>query len=63
MFAGEDRMLFLQQAGPANTVSYMILGYAVIFVVILIYLMSLAIRSRNLRQDLEVLKELEEKEQ
>ena len=56
-------MLFLQQAGPANTVSYMILGYAVIFVVILIYLMSLAIRSRNLRQDLEVLKELEEKEQ
>jgi hypothetical protein len=54
-------MLFLQQ-GPANTVSYMILGYAVIFGVILIYLVSLAIRSRNLRQDLEVLKDLEEKE-
>lgn len=55
-------MLFLQQQGPANTVSYMILGYAVIFVVILIYLASLAIRSRNLRQDLEILKDLEEKE-
>jgi CcmD family protein len=55
-------MLFLQQPGPANTVSYMILGYAVIFIVIFIYLMSLAIRSRNLRQDLEVLKDLEEKE-
>ncbi len=54
-------MLFLQQ-GPANTVSYMILGYAVIFGVILIYLVSLAIRSRNLRQDLEVLRDLEEKE-
>jgi CcmD family protein len=55
-------MLFLQQQGPANTVSYMILGYAVIFVVISIYLASLAIRSRNLRQDLEVLQDLEEKE-
>jgi preprotein translocase subunit SecG len=55
-------MLFLQQQGPANTVSYMILGYAVIFIVISIYLASLAIRSRNLRQDLEVLKDLERKE-
>ncbi len=55
-------MLFLQQQGPANTVSYMILGYAVIFGVILIYLVSLAVRSRNLRQDLEVLKDLEEKD-
>jgi hypothetical protein len=55
-------MLFLQQQGPANTVSYMILGYAVIFGVILIYLASLAIRNRNLRQDLEVLKDLEEKD-
>jgi hypothetical protein len=55
-------MLFLQQQGPANTVSYMILGYAVIFGVILIYLVSLAVRSRNLRQDLEVLRDLEEKD-
>lgn len=55
-------MLLLQQQGPANTVSYMILGYAVIFGVILIYLASLAIRNRNLRQDLEVLKDLEEKD-
>ena len=55
-------MLFLLQQGPPNTVSYMILGYAVIFIVIFIYLASLAIRSRNLHQDLEVLKDLEEKE-
>jgi hypothetical protein len=55
-------MLFLQQQGPANTLSYMILGYAVIFGVILIYLVSLAVRNRNLRQDLEVLKDLEEKD-
>ena len=55
-------MLFLQQ-GPADTVAYMIAGYAVIFGVILIYLASLAIRNRNLKQDLEILQDLEEKDQ
>jgi hypothetical protein len=39
----------------------MIAGYAVIFVVMLIYLVSLYLRRRNLRQDLELLQELEEK--
>ena len=55
-------MLFLQQ-GPADTVAYMIAGYAVIFGVILVYLASLAIRNRNLKQDLEILHDLEEKDQ
>ena len=54
-------MLFLQE-GPANTDTYMILGYAVIFGVILIYLISLAVRQRNLKQDLETLREIEEQE-
>jgi hypothetical protein len=58
---GEDTMLFLQQ-GPANTTSYMIAGYIVIFGVILIYLASLAIRRRNLNQDLEVLEQLDKKD-
>jgi hypothetical protein len=53
-------MLF-QEATP-NTINYMILGYAVIFTVMAIYLVSLAIRQRNLRQDLDLLKELEEKD-
>jgi CcmD family protein len=53
-------MLFLQQ-GPANTVNYMIAGYVVIFGVILIYLLSLYVRQRNLQRDLEVLEELDEK--
>ena len=53
-------MLF-QEATP-NTINYMILGYAVIFTVMFIYLVSLAIRQRNLRQDLDLLKELEEKD-
>lgn len=49
--------IFLQ--GPANTTSYMIAGFTVIFGVMLLYLLSLVIRARNLNQDLEVLQELE----
>jgi hypothetical protein len=47
---------------PANTVNYMIAGYSVIFGVMLVYLASLIIRHRNLRQDLNTLKELEDKD-
>jgi hypothetical protein len=52
-------MIFLQQ-GPAQTSNYMIAGYAVIFGVMAIYLISLAIRRRNLRRDMDVLEEIEE---
>jgi hypothetical protein len=52
-------MIFLQQ-GPAQTSNYMIAGYAVIFGVMAIYLVSLAIRRRNLRRDMDVLEEIEE---
>lgn len=52
-------MLF--QEAPANTTSFMIAGYAVIFGVMLIYLVSLVIRRRNLQKDLEVLEDLEQK--
>ena len=48
---------------PANTLSYMIAGYAVIFGVMLVYLVSLFVRRRNLRQDLDTLEELEKKDQ
>jgi CcmD family protein len=56
-------MLFsiLQQA-PAETTRYMIAGYAVIFTVMLLYVLSLVVRRRNLERDLETLKELETKE-
>lgn len=53
----------LLQQGPAETTAYMIAGYAVIFGIMLIYLVSLYIRQRNLRQDLELLQDLEEKSQ
>jgi hypothetical protein len=52
--------LFLQE-GPAQTTSYMVAGYIVIFGVMLIYLASLIVRKRNLNQDLELLQDLEQK--
>jgi hypothetical protein len=54
-------MLFLQDA-PANTTSYMVAGYAVIFGIMLIYLISLIVRRRNLQQDSEILESLEKKD-
>ena len=53
-------MLFLQQ-GPAQTTNYMIAGYTVIFGVILFYVLSLYLRHRNLKRDLDTLQELENK--
>ena len=54
---------FFLQDGPANTTSYMIAGYAVIFGIMLIYLISLLVRQRNLQKDLEVLEEIQAEEQ
>lgn len=48
--------------GPANTVSYFVAGYVVIFGIMGFYLGSLIIRWRNLRRDEEMLTELEQKE-
>lgn len=53
--------MFLLQEGPAETTGYMIAGYAVIFGVMGLYLASLFIRRRSLKQDLETLDELQEK--
>jgi hypothetical protein len=51
-------MLF--QSAPAQTTAYMIAGYAVIFGVMLLYIVSLLVRQNNLKQDLEVLTEEED---
>jgi hypothetical protein len=48
--------------GPANTLSYFIAGHVVIFGVMGLYVLSLWLRGRNLRQDEAVLTELEEQE-
>jgi hypothetical protein len=42
---------------PPNTTDFLILGYAVFFLVMGIYLASLAVRFRNLKRDLEILEE------
>jgi hypothetical protein len=51
----------LAQTAPAETTAYMLAGYGVIFGVMFIYLVSLILRTRSARQDLEVLQELESK--
>ncbi len=58
-------MLFsmMLQEGPAQTTNYMIFGYAVIFGVLLIYIISLYLRQRNLERDLELMEELEKEQQ
>jgi hypothetical protein len=52
--------MFLQEA-PAETTSYMIFGFSVIFGTMLIYLASYINRWRNLVKDQELLDEFEEK--
>ena len=44
-----------------DTSQYMILGYAVFFVVSAIYLISLYVRNRSLQRDLETLEDLDTK--
>ena len=53
-------MMFLQE-GPADTFSFMVLGYAVILVTMALYIVSLKVRSNNLEKDLELLEELDKK--
>ena len=44
---------------PANTDNYMIAGYIVSFVTMGIYLLSMYLRSRNLKRDLETYEAME----
>ena len=51
--------MFLQDA-PPDTSAYMIAGYAAFFVLTAIYLVSLAVRSHNLHEDLKMLETMQE---
>jgi hypothetical protein len=53
--------MMLQQA-PADTFTYMVLGFAVILGAIALFLVSLVARARNLKRDLALLAELEKSE-
>ncbi len=55
-------LIALIQQAPAETTRYMIAGYSVIFSVIFLYILSIFIRRRNLKRDLEILNEMEVKE-
>ena len=46
--------MFLQDT-PPDTSGYMIAGYTIFFVLLIIYLVSLFLRSRNLNADLTIL--------
>jgi len=50
-------MLTLQ--APADTLSYMLLGFGVIFLALGVLILSLYVRFRNLKRDMEILKEIE----
>lgn len=50
-------MLF--QQGPAETTNFMILGFAFIFVPILIHIWSLYSRANRLKKDMQMLEELD----
>ncbi len=54
-------MMFRLLAAPPDTSRYMVMGYTVIFLVQAIYFISLWVRHRNLKRDLELLEDLEKK--
>lgn len=50
--------MFFLETTP-NTSQYMIAGYAIAFGVMLIYVISLAVRNRNLNRELSMLEEMD----
>ena len=54
--------MFLQTPTP-DTSGYMIAGYAIAFVTMALYVASMAMRSRNLNQDLTTLEEMDKSAQ
>ena len=51
------------QNGTPDTSQYMIAGYIISFLVMGLYLASIYLRSRNLKQDMAMLEEMEKAEQ
>lgn len=54
--------MFLLETTP-NTSGYMIAGYAVSFIVMALYVASIYLRNRNLKQDIAMLEEMEKADQ
>lgn len=51
-------MAFFQMSEPNNFNGYLVLGYFVMWVVGMLYIFSLVMRQRNVRQDLQLLRQL-----
>lgn len=51
--------LFSFLTAPADTTNYYIAGYAVFFIVMITYITILIIRNRNLKQEYDLLMELD----
>jgi hypothetical protein len=51
--------MFFQTPIP-DTSEYMIAGYAIAFIVMALYVASMALRSRNLKRDLTTLEEMDQ---
>ena len=50
--------MFFQESTP-DTSGYMIAGYTIAFIVMALYVASIYLRTRNLRQDMNLLEEME----
>jgi hypothetical protein len=46
---------------PAETTRYLVAGYTVIFGIMSLYIISLVVRTRNLKRQLVMLRELDQK--
>jgi CcmD family protein len=55
-------LIALIQQAPAETTNYMVAGYTVIFSVIFAYIVSLIIRSRSLKREVQTLNDLDAEE-
>jgi hypothetical protein len=53
----------LAQPAPSLTTSFLILGYVVLTLIAVIYVVSLVNRQRNLKRDLEVMRRLLEEDE
>jgi len=43
---------------PNQFNNYLLLGYAVMWLIVMVYIVSLAVRQRNLRRDLDLMEEI-----
>ena len=53
-------MSLILQGGPAETTNFMVMGFVVIFGVMLLYIASLYIRQRSLKEDMALIEDLNE---